>query len=234
MTEHPDKDLLHRAWRADTRRHEDGRHCPSDEAIFEAATGGADADQRRRVIEHIALCGACAQSWRLAAELEHARPGVARAEHRFGHNRRPGNLALAAAATVVAAIGIVWLLPQFDPGTPPPGNGSVLRGVEEDRFNLAGPDVFRPGDGIVLSWRALEGAKEYRVSIFDEHLETLFAQTVTTARLALPGDALDAAADGDTVYWFVQAEMADGSRHRSETATAILRRDDGSTDPAAR
>lgn len=234
MKENLDKELLQQAWLADTQRHADGRHCPSDETIYEAATGTANTAQRRRVVEHIAICGACAQSWRLAAELERAQPNVTRAEHRFRRARQPVNLALAAAAAIFAAVGIVWLLPQFDPGTPPPGNSTVLRGAEEEMFTLEGPDVFQPGDGIALSWQALEGAEEYHLNVFSEQLETLFTQTVETARLVLPGDALDAAADGDTVYWFVQADMRDGSRRRSETATAIVRRATGSNKPSAR
>lgn len=224
----PNDELLQKAWRVDTARSRGGRDCPGDEAIYEAVAGSIPPPERRRIIEHTAECGACAQSWRLATELRRARPDVVAAEHRSRRDfHRPVTWTLAAAACVFAAVGVFWLLPHFDPGTPPPGDGSVLRGGQEQEFALEGPDEFRLSDeSIVLSWEAVEGAREYRLRIVGEDLENLHVQRLDSTRIALPPAALSQTDDGETVYWFVQAELENGTQRRSKTASAIIRRND--------
>jgi hypothetical protein len=217
---------LERAWRTDVTPHDDGRHCPGDEAIHDAVTGTASIEQRRRIVDHTAVCGACSQSWRLALELERAQPGVTVMEARPRQApQRAVNWIMAAAAAIVAAIGIVWLLPQFDPGIPPPSGSSVLRGNEQRTFELQGPKEFRLDEAsLTLSWEPVEGAREYRVRIVNEALVGLHAETVDEARLTLSSKVLEQTVDGQTIFWFVQAEMSDGSVLRSETASAIVRR----------
>jgi len=229
MSDSPTHETLKRAWRSGTNRADGGRHCPDDAEIYEAATGSADTDTRRRIVEHTARCGACAQSWRLAAELERARPDVVRAEERF---RRPRdrflNGVLAAAAAVVAVVGISLMLPRMDPGTPPPSAGSVLRGDDLQQFAVTGPSELRLGNGqpIVFTWEPVPEVRDYRVRLLDDELASLYSARVDTERLELPAGALSDVEDGETIFWFVQAELNDGSQRRSATATSTVRRVD--------
>jgi hypothetical protein len=136
------------------------------------------------------------------------------------------NGVLAAAAAVVAVVGISLMLPRMDPGTPPPTGGSVLRGDDLQQFAVTGPSELRPGDGqpIVFTWEPVPEVRDYRVRLLDDELASLYSARVDTERLELPAGALSDVEDGETIFWFVQAELNDGSQRRSTTATSIVRR----------
>jgi len=224
MSQHPSNESLEQAWRADYEPYADGQECPSDAEIFEAVTQGVDIEHRRSIVEHTAICGACAQSWRIAAEIERARPGIIQADDQFQARwRRPVPWAVAAAAVSIMAIGVVWMLPQIDPGTPPPGDVSVLRGNDVEGFGINAPDeVTISGEPPVLSWQAVDNAREYHVRIVDDELNPVYAATVETNRLKLPTEALYDSDDGQTIYWYVLAMLTDGAQRRSETKTIVV------------
>jgi len=222
-------ETLRNAWRAATDRQAGGRDCPSDETIFDVAQGRLDAEQRQHIIAHTAVCGACAQSWRAAVELQRARRDVSDATNRKSPvHRQPVGWALAAAAALAAVLGIVWMLPHIDPGILDPGSPSVLRGDEQSGFTLDGPDSIRlPGERIVLSWQTVEGAGQYFVRILDVDMTTLHTASVDAPRFDFPTDSLERISDGERLYWFVIAELEDGTRLRSETGTMIVKRGTG-------
>ena len=66
-------DLKH-TWQADTDRALQGRDCPDNERIFDAVAGTLPVRERRKLIAHTSVCGACAQAWRVALELQRAMP----------------------------------------------------------------------------------------------------------------------------------------------------------------
>ncbi|MEX2499803.1 MAG: hypothetical protein WD397_13120 [Wenzhouxiangellaceae bacterium] len=222
-------ETLRNAWQAATDRHAGGRDCPSDETLFDVAQGRLDAEERQRIIAHTAVCGACAQSWRAAVELQRARPDISDAtDRKRPAHRQPASWMLAAAAALAAALGIVWMLPHIDPGVLDPGTPSVLRGDEQSGFTLDGPDSIRlPAERISLSWQAVEGAAQYHIRVSDATLNTLHAGSASASRFDFPADALRQIADGERLYWFVIAELEDGTRLRSETGTMIVKREPG-------
>lgn len=222
-------EALRKAWQADTSRHAGGRDCPADEMIFDAAWGRLETGERRRIVAHLAHCGACAQSWRAAVELQRARPDVTEtADWKRPARRQPLNWALAAAAAIAAAIGIVWMLPQIDPGIPPLGDPSALRGDERHAFQLLTPDqASLSADALVLSWESVEGARTYRVRVSDADLETIHAASVETTEVTVPTEALGDIGDGDILYWYVTAELEGGTELRSETGTVVVERTSG-------
>lgn|GEM_PF-6799839 len=74
--------------------------CPQAERIFDAASGALGPGETADIIDHITTCGACAESWRVAAALAPA-PG------RASWRRRAlwylgGALAVAAAVVLYA------------------------------------------------------------------------------------------------------------------------------------
>lgn len=217
---------LQEAWRASTGRHAGGGECPSDETLFNAVEGRVDAESLQRIVGHTARCGACAQSWRAAVEIQRARPDVAGlARQQSPPHRQPVNWALAAAAAVAATVGVVWMLPQFDPGAPPPGDGSVLRGDRQSDFRVEAADQIRlPDEALVLSWEAISDATTYRVRIADSNLHMIHAAHVDEPEFRLPADALTELDAGETLYWSVTAELQDGSQLHSETGSTLVER----------
>lgn len=222
-------EALKKAWQAGTDRHAGGRECPSDETIFDAVQGSLETRERHRIIAHLSQCGACAQSWRAAVELQRARPDVTEAaEWKRPAHRRPVNWALATAAGIAATIGVVWMVPQIDPGVPPPGDTSVLRGDEQPGFRLLTPnETTLPADALVLSWEPIDDAKAYRVRVTDANLETIHADSVETTEVAVPAAALGDVGDGETLYWQVIAELEGGTELRSRTGTVVVERNNG-------
>jgi hypothetical protein len=111
----PDADLdrLRRAFADDTTS---GTDCPPAVQVWEAVNGQLDPADTAAVVDHVASCGACAEAWRLARDLEPET--IASSPIPFPKKRRPSAAwpLLAAAAILVLAIG-AW--PLFR-GTPAP------------------------------------------------------------------------------------------------------------------
>jgi anti-sigma factor RsiW len=107
----------------------DRASCPDDGEIWDAVHGALPADRLREVVDHVATCAACAESWRIALQLERRDPAAAFADDRAADatdagtgtgigratlaatRRRPrfwlfGGAAAAAAAAILAAVGI--------------------------------------------------------------------------------------------------------------------------------
>ncbi len=76
------------------------------------------------------------------------------------------------------------------------------------------------------SWEPVPEVRDYRVRLLDDELASLYSARVDTERLELPAGALSDVEDGETIFWFVQAELNDGSQRRSATATSTVRRVD--------
>src|SRR6185436_4475958 len=85
--------------------------CPPPEKIWEAVRGELPPGEVRAIVEHMAVCPACAEDWRLAVALQ--RPETASnvipAAERFSAGRRLRNWSLAAAAVLaLAVVGVQW------------------------------------------------------------------------------------------------------------------------------
>jgi hypothetical protein len=101
--------------------------CPSPERIWDAVRLQMRVDERLEVVDHISVCSTCAEAWSLAAEVERALdateqpqvnasevPAAAMAPPSLPvsalYGRRP--LFLAAAAVLLVALGIVFMIPR--------------------------------------------------------------------------------------------------------------------------
>jgi len=221
-------DLKH-TWQADTDRALQGRDCPDNERIFDAVAGTLPVSERRKLIAHTSVCGACAQAWRVALELQRAMPAdtssnVRQLPARARFPTRAPTWALAAAAAVTLALGVAWLLPLLDG---PFGGGMpdqpVLRGVEDQAIELLIPDRTEINrEALVLSWRSAEEVIQYRVRISDAELNVLYASATSQTRLRIPPEVLASVDTGAELFWQVTAELPDGETARSPTGTIIV------------
>jgi hypothetical protein len=107
-------DRMRQAFAGDTAP---GVDCPPSIRIWEAVNGQLDPADAAAVVDHVSSCGACAEAWRIARELEVEEAGGGFVIP-FPARRRTSFVwgLLAAAATLILAIG-AWPLLR---GTPAP------------------------------------------------------------------------------------------------------------------
>ena len=202
----------------------DPESCPSPETIWAAVRGELSPRELRKVVEHTAVCAACAEDWRLAAEL--VRQSAAAAETtpgkvlqgRFGRWRP-----LAAAAAALAA-GLLIVVGLYRTGTLGPGQPAYREAESETIRSLVAKDQALPRQGAVLRWSPVPGAESYEVRISTEDLRlVLTAQRSNSASYSIPESALASLPPGSKLLWQVDAVFPDGTRRSSPTFSAVVR-----------
>lgn len=217
-------ELLRAAFTAPAEAAPDPECCPAPETIWEAVRGELPSGQVREVVEHTATCAACAEDWRLAADLN-------RQEQKAAEADRPANVVygrfrqwrpLAAAAALAAGIMLVIGLQSDDvmgPGQEPAyreAPRAELRSLLPEGQPLAKQEA-------VLRWSPLPGAASYDVQVSTEDLRVVATEEgLTSTRLRLPGSALAGLQPGTKLLWQVQAVFPDGTRETSPTFTTTL------------
>lgn len=216
--------------------------CPSADRIFDAAHGGLtkmSEKEQGELLDHVASCPVCSQSWRLALEIaREVAPGAATAEAEAnategvpGANvvalssrpavppwRRALPILSGIAALLLGALALPMLLPGRH-GGPDPG----MRGAE----TLSIADASGPLDRTrcVLRWR-LEPAQAgalFTVRAMSESLEVLADQsTLEATELLIAPEKLSAIPPGGKLLWQVQASLPDGSVKDSPTFSSPL------------
>ena len=204
--------------------------CPEPDLVWRAVRGELEPGPMREVLAHVATCRACADDWRIAAEL--ARDAEARGEAPpippivapMSPWRRWPALAAAAAIALVAA-GV--LLRMLDPSGFRGEEGPALR-------SLVPAGAALPRDeqgGVRLRWelappeRDAAGAGEIRYSVRVTTADLrLIAEGADLAapEFTVPREALASLPPGARLYWRVEAALPDGERLRSPTFTARL------------
>lgn len=199
----------------------DPESCPAPETIWAAVAGELPPRELRQVVEHVAACAACAEDWRLAAEIE--RPSSAAAvpgkviHGRFGR-WRPLAAAAALAAGLLVAVGI-YRSGGFGPGEPAyrEAEGEAIR-------SLLPAGEALPRQGAVLRWTPLPGAESYDVRVSTEDLRVLStARDLREAEYRVPASALAGLPSGSRLLWQVDALFPDASRRSSPTFRATVR-----------
>jgi len=185
----------------------DGERCPEAGRIRDSAAERLATAENESVLLHVAACGACAASWRLARELlsesESARPAIR-------STVRPWWIGLAAAVVAGMAIGVFVLHRPGRPGVPAP----VFR--EGERLELISgidPNARLPREDLVLRWTGAPAGTTYDVRVTGERLEPLHrAFGLEIAEHRVPAEALDGLAPGAVILWSVGARLPDGRR----------------------
>lgn len=207
----PDLERLRQAFAAVAE--EAGRRspaeCPPAEHIFAAAQGELAAEELGRVLDHVAVCAACAEAWRLAVEVR--RQVAPRAKQgeliagKFGRSR------ITQVFGVIAALLLLAIsLRFFRPGTMAPED-PVMRGADEIQILDATVDLKR--EHCVLRWR-LEPKQEdarFEVVVMNAELESLAnATAISQYELEIPPERLAKVPAGGMLLWRVEASLQDG------------------------
>jgi hypothetical protein len=190
-----------------------GASCPEPERLWSAAQGELRADVVRPLVLHLVECGACAEAWRLAREVEPqagTRPPAVDARRA---PVRPSQIAwgaLAAGMTVALAASVVLRQP---PGVPQyrAAEGTAIRSLVPEERPL------RRG-AFVLRWTPGPAGSRYSVQIATEALTALAgAGGLTVAEYTVSEAALRTVPAGARVLWRVETVLPDGSRAGSAT-----------------
>ncbi|HYU33852.1 MAG TPA: zf-HC2 domain-containing protein [Thermoanaerobaculia bacterium] len=193
--------------------------CPPPEKVWEAVRGELPPGEIRQIVEHTAVCPACAEDWRLAVALQ--RPegavNVIPAAHRFTAAQRLRNWGLAAAAVLaLAVVGVEWAQ-HSDVGT--------YRGQEATVHSLVEEGQSLPRNQFLLRWSAPEtpGATyDVKVSTEDDLRVIASGDDLREPQLLVPESALAGLPSGARVLWNVDAELPQGEHVRSATfVTAV-------------
>jgi hypothetical protein len=201
----------------------DPESCPAPEKIWQAVHGELPPAELRGMLEHTASCAACAEDWRLAAEV--VRQSVAAAERvpgkvlqgRFGR-WRPLTAAAALAAGLLIAVGL------YRTGVLDPGQPTYREAGSEAIRSLLAEGQALPRQGAVLRWSPVPGAESYDVRISTEDLRlVLIAQSLKAASYPIPESALAGLPAGSKLLWQVDAVFPDGSRRSSATFRVEVR-----------
>lgn len=163
-------------------------HCPSPEALQDAATTPADTEARLAVLEHVATCAPCRRDFDLLRAANLAAPPVVRAV-------MPRWVPALAAAAVIAVLSLVATRSDDD----------VVRGAATRATTVQLLTPVRVAAGIQLQWRAVPQAVSYRVEVTDDEGNLAFsAEIADTVAIA----TVSATA---SLRWSVEARLLDGT-----------------------
>jgi len=168
--------------------------CPGDEALAALALGELDGEARARVADHVVACARCADDVRLLGEMHR--------EASRGRTRWPG-LRVAAAAAAVVAVAAGLLLHGRVPAT----DDDRLRGGDRPQAVAPLPDARLADAPAELAWRAAEGARAYRLRLFDARAEPVWESGLSaeTSR-PLPAEIRARLRPGASYFWIVDVQ----------------------------
>lgn len=196
---------------------------PEPDTIWAAVRGELPPQQMREVVEHTAMCSACAEDWRLAADLskesavEAAKPAANVVYGRF-RQWRPFAAVAAMAAGILIVIGIRTddrIKPGQEPGYRNEQRAEVRSLLPEGQA--------LPRQAATLRWSPVPGAASYNVQVTTEDLRAVASQeSLTGTQFRLPERALSGLPAGSPILWQVEAVFPDGTRQPSETFFTTL------------
>jgi anti-sigma factor RsiW len=194
--------------------------CPTPETLWSALRGELPPAEVRRVVDHTALCSACAEDWRLALALE-GEQGDEEEEHDARPVLHDGRLLryrawlavpIAAAAMITVAQWGMRRPPAVDP----------IRGLDQPAaVDSSAPAKLSRRDGI-LTWPAIRGTVAYEVLVEAGDGALELQKTVQAPRLQLEPGQLAKLPRGTAIRWAVDAVLPDGSRVHLPTFHSIL------------
>jgi hypothetical protein len=197
--------------------------CPAPEKIWAAVRSELPADEIRAIVEHTAVCAACAEDWRLAVDFDResstaatARPLAPVVRGRFG-NWRPVAAIVAMAAALAIVVGI-----RTDLNRPvqEPTYREAQRTTVESLVPRSHP---LPRRDAVLRWTPVSGAVAYDLTVSTENLKVITdVQGLRASAYRIPENSLAGLPPGAKILWRVEAVLRDGSRDSSPTFTTPL------------
>ena len=194
---------LREAWRERTAARPVTRGCFEAEQIWRAVALETSASERRSLVDHVASCVSCAETWRLANELHEWAPSHAGAVRR---HRAVGLRQLAlAAASLIVVVGLGWF--ALHRGT----DQTALRGTEPGIRSLLEEGGPLPRQRFLLRWTPGPRGTIYDVEIATTELKLVTrGLALTTPEFLVPEGALANLAPGTSIAWRVEATLPDG------------------------
>jgi len=208
-TTHADDERLSRAFREPPRGLPRADGCPAPDRLRAAVALEALTVERRAVLDHVAICPACAVAWSVVLELDATAPRVRRSR-------------LATVSTLAAAVVLATALAGLLRPTPDRAVGSVWRRTAPAFDWSAAPGDVTLGTGsTALRWPAGPDGTRYDVRIADSDLVTIDrAFGIDRPEYAVPVERLADLEPGAILLWQVEAVLPDGTRHVSPTFSA--------------
>ena len=199
--------------------HERTPSCPDDEVLWQAARGELDAESLAPILDHVAGCASCTESWRMALAIgEEA--GLAAASNVVPFYRRPvvWGLVAVAASLLIVSLFVPGIL---DSGTAVPADEFRDASSVALESLLDETVAWAPND-VTLRWSPGPEGTLYTVELADANLDVLGRSEQTDRpEYRVPAETLAGQPAGSTVYWRVDAVVPDGTRVRS--AVFLLR-----------
>lgn len=187
--------------------------CPAADRIWAAVEGELPPDDLRDVVDHIAKCAVCAESWRLAAELNEEEAYEAQPENGFWRSW------FQVAALVVVLAGAGWLIrPDGAPSTDP------VRGGEEPGISALTPqNRALPREELMLRWTGPDLRYAVEVTwITAEASQVVFrVRDLAETEVRVPPEALAGVPPEAVLLWEVTA-FRNGEPVDHKTFTARL------------
>jgi len=211
-----------------------GRVCPSARHLAEAFAEGAGIAEKRRVLDHVAVCPDCAREFRVLVELWRHRSEIpvelsvpdvrTLARHqiaglRAGRRDRvlwgllPGRRILSLAAGAALLFFCVMTYSVWKDRRP----------IDADRVVFSGGvALLSPKSGEVLKpsflfrWSAVEDAADYTLEVLDTALlPVLTYPHLSETRCEPPAEDIGRLEAGRTYFWKVTADLGDLRRVES-------------------
>lgn len=223
-------DTLRRGFQVPSPAASLGEH-PDPDRLWAALAGELPAEERRALVDHVALCAACAEDWRMAAALRRemrederqSRPASDAPTVVVGPWRRMRAPLVAAAAAVVLAVGVgLWQM-EMQPGQEQGWVEPAHRGATTEEITSAIDGEALPRDEFVLTWSGGPEGAVYNLTVMSQDLSDLLVseQGLTTLEYRVSAEKLDPVATGDPVAWRVEALSPDGERQSSTFRTRL-------------
>jgi hypothetical protein len=136
-------------------------------------------------------------------------------------------VAAALAAGLVVGLTSVLLWRESRPGDRPPTVETLRREAEM----LPAPQLLAPGAGSVLvsdqiefRWSPVSNIRRYTFTLLDEKGDIIFQTTTTEERLTISRSSIRVE-NGKTYFWYVGANLPDGTTVDSEMRKLVLSRE---------
>ncbi len=190
--------------------------CPSPEQLWQAAHDGLPAQQKARVLGHLASCPTCKEDWRMAMQIARGGgPGLPSIIPRASQAPRKRKRYLFA-GMVAAFLAVVISMPALRSRDP----GASLRSLL-----ISSPSI--PREDFELIWQLdAEGADQatFEVEVTTEDLVAIdLASDLSSNRYSVPEWRLEELEFGAQLQWQVRAFLPDGREFASETFECRLR-----------
>jgi hypothetical protein len=194
-----------------------GAH-PEADVLARLLQDQVSAEERERVVGHIARCSRCAEEVRVARPVRDALANIGGSVPRPALWWRPV-LVLAAAASVLVVAGLaVRLRRSADPASEP-YRSAEAPGVQS--LIPSGASLRR--DAFVLRWTGAPSGATFEVIVANERLDVVARLTgLHAAEATVPAGSLAAVPAGSKLVWQVTTVHPDGSRSASRSFLVTL------------